>query len=218
MDFFDSRRWHPNTVRVYADWITRKLEDVGLLSREAGVSIRKKYAYSYPELWSTKALDWEDVNESYLQLVSYYRNSRKRYKRTWLRSLIVIGLLVYTGMRAGEVKSVVYCGDRKIRYYVQKKRSRYIAEIHVPGHLAELIEEYIAKYDKLELPSRSQVFRIVKNYFDIFYDDIYPHRLRHTLGTYLSRAHGIDTAAAVLNHSSVNITMRYVKKNVDIWK
>lgn len=183
-------------------------------------TVRKIFHHKIADVWSHKSGNWEE----YWSITQHLLQAKRMLA---LRDGIVLGILLTTGMRASEVASVVRKDRNIIVAKIGKKRTGdYYAQYRIDDTIANAMDRYERYRDKsypqflqskYGVPiDRTVVYRIVKKHLGT-----YPHTLRHTVGTRVTKQLGIEIASALLNHSSFDITKKYVDKsellhNIDV--
>jgi len=149
--------------------------------------------------------------EEWERLVSVVDNERDKF---------ILYLLLYTGLRVGELTQITYSDidwqARKlhVRPEVGKKEKERYTEIHPV--LYQMLEKYKGRRGRIIPLTGERVEQIVKNYAkkaglpSEARTGITPHKLRHTFATWMLEAGAnIRTVQEALGHEDISTTMIY---------
>jgi integrase/recombinase XerC len=157
---------------------------------------------------------------------------REAHKSGKARDIAIIETLANTGLRVGELAKLTVAdaeiSERKGTVTVRSGKGAKYRQVPLNGDARRAISSYLqvrshSAESGLFLGQRdepltpSAIWRVVKKYGQRAGLSISPHTLRHTFGTRLVRAGGIDlvTVAAMMGHESLDTTAIYTQPTAE---
>lgn len=216
----------PATIKTYYDKLIaffRWLENNDHVPAGFSNRISKPKEPAYDD---TRALTDNEVSRILSSITMHSRGTHFQY----LRDLIIIELLLYTGLRKGELLGLRIADIDFVKNNIfinghtsKSKRSRYI-----PLHyaLASHLKAYLSEREKLKLSSERLIISVkdgipltehglkywVKKYSRLSGVKFHIHRFRHTFACKLALENAnIISIMNVLGHSSTRMTERYLR-------
>lgn len=208
------------------------------LTPEEYKEVRTLFRFSKPQ-WSKRALTNEDLKK-FLQAV----HSSFRSKETRVKYSLLCLIMAATGCRVGQITSLLFenvktkqnkliLRFKKLKSIEYKHEEFEIKQIPLDYKIENLcLKDLLDEYMNWRMQIKSQKYFFVTNQGkklstnlvrQIFYKvsdkiklRVTPHKIRHTVGTYVAQKHGIMQAAILLGHSSISTTQYYImKENID---
>lgn len=205
--------------------------EFGYLDTLSSAVLRRRYAPKGQGAWSNKALTDEQIVIVLNEIAKYGLSDFRK-----LRNYVITASLLLTGSRISqflEVKDWYIC-ETHISFGLKRAKSREqdLVWKDVPlcivlpdgRNYGEVISEYVERRE-YEAP-QSEYFIVsstgrpvlYNTYLTLFHKrnfpfKVTPHTLRHTAATIIAERVGVLQANKVLDHSSIGMTQKYLKKN-----
>lgn len=145
------------------------------------------------------------------------KDLREAYGHSVGATRVMLGLLISSGIRIGELMSLEYhdidTDQNTIRVHGKGAKDRVV---HVPAHVLQEIKsvkEHCSKNGKLftmgEREARKMIYEALKPYSNAA--QLSPHAIRHTFATNLA-AQGVNvcTIGTILGHEHIETTQKYI--------
>jgi integrase len=227
--------WNTSTRRLIAHAITAVLVDSYLISEAEASEITNRFPAPRSD-WSTKALSSDEQRELLNSIRT--RIPSKAPHGDWLpyfsriRDYCLTATMLLSGIRGSQAIGITKweLTHSSIVIYVMRQKNK-ISElrakeipltVQLPDltRFADMINLYLTVRQK-RCPRSEYLFpdklggslhaNYLRNFFNRYAPfPMHPHRLRHTAGTVIARKVGVPQAAALLDHTSIQTTMRYI--------
>ncbi|MGC8978833.1 tyrosine-type recombinase/integrase [Caldisericum sp.] len=221
----------PNSRAMICNRLVGFLQWYNLIDENTASQLKSKFKMQQSN-WSSKALDF-----NFLPTLSHTikRISKTEFSKS--RNQLLLFLLSATACRISQaldlkIKDIIEEDDeyvimfnslKKNEYNSNQKEIKKVSKDFFIGNLNfdSVYKLYLKKreqYDNeyLFVTSRNKKLtdREVRLFFNVLNKElgvkITPHRIRHTIGTYIANNYGVVAAAKLLNHSQIATTQKYI--------
>jgi integrase len=234
--WLQSRDLKTSSRKAIATAMSKYLNSLGYLSQKEADALRKSYRSSLPS-WSEKSLTQAQVEHL---LSTPVRRYKKNPSYTRSRDLFGAILMAMMGVRVGQLCSIkvdsLNASNEFITFAVprQKSRAEGLIEKKMPiagldgsalvycgVDVKKLFVDFVSKRPMSQyLFANEEGERLCESYWRermAYWSKVSgikasPHSLRHAAGTRVATKVGVVQAAALLDHSDVQTTQRYIKK------
>lgn len=217
----------PTSNRTIAHALCGFLEWAVLLPPEVADKIIGMYPLPSAD-WSSKALTRTEQRE----LLNALRTRGMQFSR--IRDYTLTALMLLSGVRVSQATAITTWGitNGVLWFEVQRQKNKDTStrtkqiplSIRLPDdtYFSRCIELYLlartkAGHNKSEylFPARNGK-QLTQEYLRYYYNKyapfkVTPHTMRHTAGTTIANNVSVPSASAVLDHASIQTTMRYIK-------
>jgi site-specific recombinase XerD len=230
-DIIDFRESLKRIGRAVAT-INRKLASLRLFFEMA---VELEYIKKNP-VQGVKSLPSQSLSPKWLTHQETRRFMKEVEIRDNIRDKAVIGLMLYAGLRVGEVVRLrdnqVHIAQRSGHVLIAHSKGGKTRKVPLVSHLREILTEYQSRRKQKPawyeeplylFPWRNwpmmdiTVTKICKKYSELSSVPVHPHRLRHTFAyAYLaSNPWDLVGLAQIMGHSDINTTSIYTQNRLE---
>ena len=146
-----------------------------------------------------------------------YEDLKRAYEHSIGATRLLLGLLITTGMRIGEVLAMrwedIDFGTCRIKVHGKGAKERIVTSTHeVLDEVAAIVTEdkrWGRMWFFTQRTARTMIYDALRNHTTAKQQS--PHAIRHTVATYLAQ-NGVNTVtiAKILGHNSTKTTQKYI--------
>lgn len=229
-DFLAQSSHSRNTRYKYAKTLAAILKEQYLIDSSAASDLVRRFSVKTSKDWSDKAMSDAEMQLLFQRMDAYCT------KYNDLKHYISICLMLFSGARiSAALMAKDYTLDAEaLSFYIPRQKSRTVEDIQksiplditMPNGMKfrDVAVKYIRMRERQSVRNQylipgngnthgsTSAVRAYINKLNLPFK-FTPHALRHTAGTLMAERVGVLEATRLLDHSSINITQKYIKRN-----